>query len=75
MQHVTEAGFRLGSWVVERRSDHKRRKLSLERIAALEAMPGWAWRPHASDWQEGIEHLRAYVAANGQRSTTAESRH
>jgi hypothetical protein len=33
----------LGAWVVRRRSEYRRGKLSPDRIAALEAIPRWVW--------------------------------
>jgi hypothetical protein len=35
----------LGNWVRTHRNDFKAGKLSAERIAALEAVPGWDWNP------------------------------
>lgn len=41
--HMTSSGFRLGQWVSSRRQDRRHKKLSDERIAELEAFPGWSW--------------------------------
>ena len=38
-----ETGFPLGRWVYHRREAYKKDKLSKERIAALESVPGWVW--------------------------------
>ncbi len=37
--------IRLEIWVSKRRSDYKHGKLSTDRVAALEAVPGWTWHP------------------------------
>lgn len=40
---VSSERFALGVWVRERRLDAKLGRLSGERAAALEALPGWSW--------------------------------
>ena len=35
--------FRLGQWVANRRSEYRRNQISSDRIAELEAIPGWEW--------------------------------
>lgn len=39
----SESGMRLGHWCSTRRHEHRKGRLSVERIAALEAVPGWRW--------------------------------
>jgi hypothetical protein len=34
----------LGNWVVSKRGQFKSDRLSAERIAELEALPGWPWQ-------------------------------
>jgi len=60
---VTAEGFRLGSWVDGQRQ--ARRKLSADRVAELEALPGWVWSPHEAAWQDGFRHLLDYVKETG----------
>jgi superfamily II DNA or RNA helicase len=62
---VTADGFHLGSWVSIQRVLHRRGSLSNEKVALLEAEPGWTWRPHESRWQQGFGRLRAYVDESG----------
>ena len=63
-KHV-DGGFRLGNWVNKGRADRRRSRLDPERVAQLEALPGWTWDPVADDWAAGVAALRAYVAREG----------
>ena len=40
----TVDGFQLGAWAGTQRKYYKNGKLSAERIARLEALPGWVWK-------------------------------
>ena len=42
VSHV-EAGTLLGSWVNTQRQSYKSGKLAVDRVARLEALPGWKW--------------------------------
>ena len=60
----------LGAWINNQRQAKKagpkcRHKMTPQRTAALEGVPGWAWDPHDAIWQERLDALRAYVAARG----------
>lgn len=61
LRHV-ERRFSLGRWVVQQRTLYRRRQLSPERAGRLETIAGWSWDVLASEWEEGFERLRAYVA-------------
>jgi hypothetical protein len=37
------SGFCLGRWVIEQRLRHRAGRLNDERVALLEAIPGWTW--------------------------------
>lgn len=43
-QHERFEGIALGMWVTKQRAAYKG-KLKPERVAALEALPGWTWNP------------------------------
>ena len=58
-------GLRLGPWVSRRRSEGNAARLTPERVATLEAIPGWTWDPHADAWETGLAALRAFVAREG----------
>jgi superfamily II DNA or RNA helicase len=54
-------GYTLGRWVQQQRNFRKKDKLSAERIARLDAL-GFIWDPFEAQWEEGFEHLKAYVS-------------
>ena len=67
-RHVESFGgaeFRLGAWVSNRRNDFKVGRLSAERIAALEQVPGWVWDLLEADFQENLCALAQFVEREG----------
>lgn len=63
--HVTADGFRLGSWLAQRRRECRRGTLAAGKTAALDAL-GVSWDAAAgAAWQRGIDRLTAYRAASG----------
>jgi superfamily II DNA or RNA helicase len=42
-RHVEDDGFKLGRWVANQRRAFKLRELAPDRVARLEALPGWIW--------------------------------
>ncbi len=63
-EFVDDDGFRLGQWVVDRRQDRKKGKLTPERIADLDSL-GIVWDRHEKEWAHGIARARAYRETNG----------
>jgi hypothetical protein len=61
--------YRLGTWAAVRRKDFRVGRLSQERIAVLEALPGWAWDQLEAQleakFQEGLAVLQQFVAREG----------
>jgi len=57
--------FPLGRWVAARRRDYHAGTLKLERIRALEALPGWSWQHHHDRWRQRLAELRDLVGVHG----------
>ncbi len=64
LNHVTDDGFRLGTWVITRRSERKAGTLTPVRIAELDAL-GMVWDTLDAGYRAGVAHLRAYIAREG----------
>ncbi|MFM8856316.1 MAG: Helicase associated domain protein, partial [Actinomycetota bacterium] len=62
---VCKDGYRLGQWMVGQRGAYRQNRLSPERQAKVEALPGWSWNAFAEKWEEGFGYLQGYVAEFG----------
>jgi len=62
--HV-EGNYRLGSWVTVQRAFRAKGQLASDRIARLDALPGWAWDARLVQWEEGFEFLSRFAASEG----------
>jgi superfamily II DNA or RNA helicase len=60
-----EGEYLLGPWVSKRRTNYKAGKLSTERIASLEAEPGWVWDFNEVAFQDGLTALRQFIEHEG----------
>lgn len=73
-----EGRFSLGPWVHRRRIDHRRGRLRPDRIAALEAVPGWSRSGHASRIQSQeariLEALEVFARREGNSSVPENHR-
>ena len=59
-------GFAIGWWVVNRRVEYRRGRLSAERIGRIETeFPGWVWNVRDAMFEVGVAHLRRFVAVHG----------
>jgi len=64
LRSVTDDGFKLGTWVSNRRRDHKVGRLTSAKIAELSAL-GMTWDPIDAGYRTGVDHLRSYIAREG----------
>ncbi|WP_338857898.1 helicase associated domain-containing protein (plasmid) [Gordonia hongkongensis] len=65
-RNATIDGFAIGQWVVNRRAEYRRGRLSPERIARLETeFPGWVWNVRDAMFDVGVAHLRRFAAVHG----------
>ena len=55
-------GFQLGVWKANQLN--RKERLDQEKIAKLEALPGWTWDPHNDKWNAGFSELKAYIFTN-----------
>jgi len=67
---VTDDGFSLGNWVASRRRDRTIGRLTTAKIAELNAL-GMVWGIHDAGYRTGVDHLRAYTAAQGHANMLA----
>jgi superfamily II DNA or RNA helicase len=63
--YITPNGHRTGLWVSNRRAYYSQGKLTADRVAELEKIPGWAWRSFEAKWESGLSAVHTYVANNG----------
>lgn len=63
-------GFKLGIWVNTQRQNWS--TLDDDRRHRLEQLPGWTLNTKVTQWEEGFEHLLAYVRENGTALVPAE---
>lgn len=61
---VAADGYRLGVWIAGQREQHDRGIIPLDRRTRLDAL-GFVWDPLAAQWDEGFEHLQAFVQEQG----------
>jgi hypothetical protein len=67
-----EDGYRLGQWVQVQRAAYSAGRLSAERIARLETLPGWAWKPFVAGWEAGFASLECFAAREGHTRVSHE---
>lgn len=60
-----EDGVDLDGWTKRQRASYHCGRLSPQRAARLEAVPGWTWNPQDAAWEQGFAALQEHVAVTG----------
>ena len=60
---MTASGYPLGAWVRGQR--RRRHQLPAERVAQLQATPGWVWNLRDAAWQDAFDRLAAFAGEHG----------
>lgn len=60
-----DGGFPLGAWVGTQRGLRGRGVLAADRVAALEALPGWTWNVPDRRFAAGVTAVARFVAREG----------
>ncbi len=64
-QDRVEDGYPLRTWVSGQRTAHRKGALDAERVARLEALPGWTWNARDEKWENGFENLARFAEREG----------
>ena len=64
-QHHREDGYPIGKWISHQRVARRLGRISSERVARLEGLPGWTWGPQEADWEEAFSRLARFVEREG----------
>ena len=55
----------LRRWVSKQRTAYSNGQISADRVARLESLPNWTWKPFANKWEEGFVHLQRFAEREG----------
>lgn len=58
-RYTTSDGYRLGQWVLVQRN--RKPTMSLDRMAPLEALPGWTWEVSTEQFETGFRCLKEFA--------------
>jgi superfamily II DNA or RNA helicase len=70
-RYIDPSGFKIGSWVADRRKDYVVGRLAPERIATLDSL-GMVWDPFADDFARGLAALESFRAEHGHLRVAAK---
>jgi hypothetical protein len=69
-QGYVENGLRLGQWVAVQRNS--RDQMSPDRVALLEALPGWSWKPRIDAWETAYTLLAKFAEREAHARTAKD---
>lgn len=64
-RHHREDGININAWSKQQRAKYHRGELASDRVARLEAVPGWSWSPQEDAWERGFAVLMSHVGEHG----------
>ncbi|MDO2396093.1 Helicase associated domain protein [Mycobacterium avium subsp. hominissuis] len=64
-RYRTADGIALGIWLSNQRTAYRNGSMPAERVALLEAVPGWTWRVLDNAWERNFAAVVAYVDEHG----------
>ncbi|MEN3309854.1 MAG: hypothetical protein V7603_6056 [Micromonosporaceae bacterium] len=64
-RNTSHRGIGIGEWAFKQRLARSHGRLSADRIARLERIPGWYWDRDTSDWADTYAVLKAFAARTG----------
>lgn len=71
---AVENDLAVGRWVRAQRRARRDGSLGAERVARLEALPGWAWDASGTRWEEQFEALRRFAEDEGHARPPSSAR-
>jgi hypothetical protein len=74
LNYVTSSGFKLGSWVAEKRKRKRMNKLPEDQVAMLSLAEKWVWDPIELLFETGIDKLLIFKQREGHCRVPASHR-
>jgi superfamily II DNA or RNA helicase len=62
-----------GKWIHLQREEYRKKKLSLERIGALESIPHWTWEPLEETFEKNMAQVTAFAKKHNRLPNKSEN--
>jgi superfamily II DNA or RNA helicase len=73
-QGTSSDGINVGAWVNGQRTKYRKGQLPQDRIAMMEATPGWTWEPFESQWIQGFIEFEEFYKSSGRFPTNDDTK-